>query len=97
MTETQKTCFEALTNNIIQRSSSKIEPNPKMKRTLTDPPEQPEPPECCGDYMDVTGEGACVCPRCGKRIEPRADIDPAVFVAEPVAGSGGFIANPSHA
>jgi len=42
-------------------------------------PEYPEPPECCEEIMDVDDKGACVCLRCGKRIEPPADIDPATF------------------
>jgi hypothetical protein len=41
-----------------------------------DPPDYPEPPECCGDMMDVTDDGVCVCGACGKRIEPQPDIEP---------------------
>jgi hypothetical protein len=48
-----------------------------MQDFWNDPPETPEPPECCGDYMDVDEKtGACSCPKCGKRIEPPADIGP---------------------
>lgn len=50
-----------------------------MNDYWNDPPEIEEPPECCGDFMDVTDGGACVCPTCGKRIEPQPDLDPAVF------------------
>ena len=35
----------------------------------------PEPPECCGDFMDETEDGAYVCPECGKRIESPAQND----------------------
>jgi hypothetical protein len=47
-----------------------------MNDYWNDPPEYPEPPECCGDIMDVTDDGACVCPKCKKRIEPQQDPDP---------------------
>lgn len=47
-----------------------------MPFSRDEPPEIPEPPECCGDYMDVTDEGACVCPECGRRIEPQPDVEP---------------------
>ena len=30
-----------------------------------DPPDHPEPPECCGDYMSVYEDGSCKCPTCG--------------------------------
>jgi len=45
--------------------------NKNMNEYWNHPPEDPaEPPECCGEFMDVTDEGACVCKTCGKRIEP---------------------------
>jgi hypothetical protein len=47
-----------------------------MNDYWNDPPDYPEPPECCGDCMDVKQDGACVCPNCGKRIEFTPDIDP---------------------
>lgn len=47
-----------------------------MNDYWNDPPCPPEPPECCGDIMDVDESGACVCQKCGKRIEPEPDIDP---------------------
>jgi len=50
-----------------------------MNDYWNDPPEYPEPPECCGDIMDVTDDGACVCPKCKKRIEPQQDPDPRAF------------------
>lgn len=50
-----------------------------MNDYWNDPPEYPEPPECCGDIMDVTEDGACVCPTCKKRIEPQQDPDPRAF------------------
>jgi len=46
-----------------------------MNDYWNDPPEDSEPPECCGDYMDVTEDGACVCHKCKKRIEPQQDPD----------------------
>ncbi len=53
-----------------------------MNDSYLDPPDYPEPPECCGDIMDVTDDGVCVCPSCGKRIEPQPDIEP-VEAVEP--------------
>lgn len=38
-----------------------------------DPPDYPEPPDCCGDMMDVDDSGVCICLTCGKRIEPEPD------------------------
>lgn len=35
--------------------------------------DEPEPPECCGDYMDVLESGDCVCPSCGKLVEMKED------------------------
>jgi hypothetical protein len=40
-----------------------------------DPPETPEPPQCCGDYMDFDEtSGNCSCPTCGKIIEPEPEM-----------------------
>lgn len=50
-----------------------------MNDYWNDPPEDPIPPECCGEDMDVTTNGVCVCHKCGKRIEPCPDIDPEAF------------------
>ena len=47
-----------------------------MNDWWNDPPEQFEPPECCEEIMDVANDGACVCLKCGKRIEPPVDVDP---------------------
>jgi hypothetical protein len=41
-----------------------------MNDYWNDPPEAPEPPECCGEMMGVDKDGACICGKCGKRIEP---------------------------
>jgi len=35
-----------------------------------DPPDHPEPPECCGDYMTVFDDGSCKCPSCGATVAP---------------------------
>lgn len=35
-----------------------------------DPPDHPEPPECCGDYMTVVDDGSCKCPTCGATVAP---------------------------
>jgi hypothetical protein len=45
-----------------------------MNDYWNDPPEQPEPPECCDEIMDVDDKGACICSKCGKRIEPPAEV-----------------------
>ena len=37
-----------------------------------DPPEDFEPPECCGEFMDVDGR-ALVCATCGNRQEMPPD------------------------
>jgi hypothetical protein len=50
-----------------------------MNDYWNDPPDTSEPPECCGDFMEVIDSGACVCATCGKVIEPQPDPDPAVF------------------
>jgi len=50
-----------------------------MNDSWNDPPEYPEVPECCGDTMDVTDDGVCICQTCGRRIEPQPDPDPALF------------------
>jgi hypothetical protein len=74
-----------------------------MNDYWNDPPEQPEPPECCDEIMDVDANGACVCSKCGKRIEPPAEVPEPPDVelpddymrespnekAEPHAGLGG--------
>ena len=62
-----------------------------MNDYWNDPPEMPEPPECCGDIMDVTDDGACVCPKCKKRIEPPKDIDPEAFADVPEVDFGNML------
>jgi hypothetical protein len=34
-----------------------------------DPPDYPEPPECCDDAMEVFDDGVCLCSHCGLRID----------------------------
>ena len=41
-----------------------------------DPPETHEPPECCGDPMNVPDDGTCVCETCGETVEVKPDIEP---------------------
>ena len=53
-----------------------------MNDYWNDPPDEAEPPECYGDIMDVEESGACVCPKCKKRIEPQSDPSPAAFADE---------------
>lgn len=43
-----------------------------MNDYWNDPPEEDEFFECCGEAMNVTEDGVCFCPKCGKRIEPKA-------------------------
>lgn len=43
-----------------------------MQDYWNDPPETPEPPECCDEIMDVQPDGSVVCSKCGRRIEPEA-------------------------
>lgn len=47
-----------------------------MSYNRDEPPDHPEPPECCGDIMDVSDDGVCSCPVCGRVIEPSPDIEP---------------------
>jgi hypothetical protein len=47
-----------------------------MNDFWNDPPEQPEPPECCDEIMDVDKDGICHCQKCGNRIEPQPEIEP---------------------
>ena len=48
-----------------------------MNDYWNDPPEEYEPPECCGEPMDIDPRtGACSCAKCGKRIEPKQDPAP---------------------
>ena len=56
------------------------------------PPETDELPECCGDYMDFDEKTAvCTCPKCGKRIEPQRDPEPADFGYVPEADFGNIL------
>jgi hypothetical protein len=41
-----------------------------------DPPEAPEPPECCEDFMDAYEDGSFKCFTCGATIDPVPDPDP---------------------
>jgi hypothetical protein len=48
-----------------------------MNDYWNDPPDDLDPPECCGEYMDVCeGTGIATCATCGRRIEPEPDIEP---------------------
>lgn len=49
-----------------------------------DPPEYPEPPECCDQEMTVDESGTCRCEVCGKTIEPEPDIEPPPTNEEPI-------------
>ena len=41
-----------------------------MNDWWNNPPEEPESPMCCEEYMEVLPDGACVCLKCSKRIDP---------------------------
>ena len=50
-----------------------------MQDYWNDPPDYPEPPECCDDVMEVFDDGVCLCSHCGLRIDtcvPDWDIGP---------------------
>lgn len=47
-----------------------------MRDYWNDPPEAPEAPQCCGDFMTVEASGAAVCPTCRRRIDPPPDPEP---------------------
>lgn len=47
-----------------------------MNDYWNDPPDEPEPPECCDEIMEVTEQGGCRCSVCGKVIPPAKDIEP---------------------
>tara|TARA_B110000503_G_C7104053_1_gene395135 strand:+ start:167 stop:397 length:231 start_codon:yes stop_codon:yes gene_type:complete len=68
-----------------------------MNDYWNDPPQDDEPPECCGEYMTVDESGGCHCESCGRRIEPPKDApeasdaelgDCVTMDAGAVAGSG---------
>ena len=40
----------------------------EMNHYWLEPPETPEPPECCGQFMEVNAHGCCSCLICGKVI-----------------------------
>lgn len=44
-----------------------------MNDYWNDPPEQPDLPVCCEDFMDILEDGNAVCGKCGKRIETRQE------------------------
>jgi hypothetical protein len=45
-----------------------------MNDYWNDPPEEPEHPMCCEEYMDIDETtGIASCSKCGKRIEPQKD------------------------
>jgi|TARA_Y100000310_G_C20139315_1_gene559532 predicted RNA-binding Zn-ribbon protein involved in translation (DUF1610 family) len=54
-----------------------------MNDWYNDPPEPPDIPLCCGDEMDVSEDGICKCPKCGKVIEPQQDWDVPDDLSEP--------------
>lgn len=48
-----------------------------MRDFWNDPPEEYEPPECCGEPMDIdSATGVCSCAKCSRRIEPKLDPSP---------------------
>ena len=55
-----------------------------MQDYWNDPPEYPEPPECCDQEMTVDESGACRCEVCGNTIEPENDIEPPPINEEPI-------------
>lgn len=60
-----------------------------------DPPESPEPPECCGDEMECFKDGVCLCSHCGLRIDtcvPDWDPGPEPIVELP----DDFYEGPEH-
>ena len=46
-----------------------------MNDYWNDPPETEEPPECCGEMMEVYDDGSCKCQTCGATVDP--PVDPA--------------------
>tara|TARA_Y100000310_G_scaffold231676_1_gene234261 strand:- start:86 stop:382 length:297 start_codon:yes stop_codon:yes gene_type:complete len=53
-----------------------------MRDYWNDPPETPEPPECCGEEMEIDDQGNCKCLKCGHTIrqevmeEQPEDLEP---------------------
>jgi hypothetical protein len=48
-----------------------------MNDYWNDPPDDHEPPECCGEYMNACEDtGIATCATCEQRIEPEPDIEP---------------------
>jgi hypothetical protein len=55
-----------------------------MNDHYLDPPDDdPEPPECCEEFMECDSEGNYICLKCGKRIPYVPDIEPTDDLPEP--------------
>lgn len=54
-----------------------------MNDYWNDPPEEYEPPECCGEFMEIDENGVCVCVSCERKIEPFPDIEPCLDIELP--------------
>ena len=50
-----------------------------MNDYWNNPPEEPDPPECCGETMDVNQKGQAICAKCQKIIDPIEDYAPDAF------------------
>lgn len=62
-----------------------------MNDYWNDPPDDLEPPECCGEYMDVCEDtGIATCATCQQRIEPEPDIEPILEELPDDSGSSLF-------
>lgn len=47
-----------------------------MNDYWNNPPEHPDLPECCDEYMTCDSDGNCICEICGKVIMHHQDIEP---------------------
>lgn len=54
-----------------------------MNDYWNDPPDYPEPPECCDDVMEVLDDGTCKCNKCGKVNRIDCDPEPIFEEADP--------------
>jgi hypothetical protein len=61
---------------------NKIYIGDNMNDYWNDPPEQPEPPECCEDFMDMQANGDFICPTCGRVIQCEPDPGYAEMIDE---------------
>lgn len=70
----------------MRESLDHYHPDASMNDYWNDPPEYPDPPECCGEEMEIHDDGTATCAKCGETVEPfpdPEDEDIEMMMAEP--------------